>query len=154
MCNDNRAALMQDDHAFGGAPQLNSRVVNDVRGYVAELAAKAVDKDLMAQPVTWRTRTGCARSCADSARWIRILAYRGSSRAGWSEPPDATQAGTAVSAVGSPRSSWQSDFWQGPMQFGEFPTMAATMLQPVGGMGRIGEAFGRALAASSSTRRW
>ena len=31
------------------------------------------------------------------------------------------------------------------MQFGEFSTMAATMLQPVGGMGRIGQAFGRAL---------
>jgi monoamine oxidase len=38
-----------------------------------------------------------------------------------------------------------SDFWQGPMQFGELSTMAATMLQPVGGMGRIGQAFGRAL---------
>ena len=31
------------------------------------------------------------------------------------------------------------------MQFGEFSTMAASMLQPVGGMGRIGQAFGRAL---------
>jgi monoamine oxidase len=38
-----------------------------------------------------------------------------------------------------------SDFWQGPMQFGEFSTMAATMMQPVGGMGRIGQAFGRKL---------
>ena len=45
MCNDNRGALMQDDHAFDGAPQLNRRVVNDARGYVAELAAKAVDQD-------------------------------------------------------------------------------------------------------------
>ena len=39
MCNDNRAALMQDDRAFGGAPQLNRRVVNDARGYVAEMRA-------------------------------------------------------------------------------------------------------------------
>ena len=31
------------------------------------------------------------------------------------------------------------------MQFGEFPTMAPTMLQPVGGMGRIGQAFGHEL---------
>ena len=30
LCNDNRGALMQDDHAFDGAPQLNRRVVNDV----------------------------------------------------------------------------------------------------------------------------
>ncbi len=39
MCNDNRAALLQDDKAFDGAPQLNRRVVSDVRGFVAELAA-------------------------------------------------------------------------------------------------------------------
>jgi monoamine oxidase len=43
------------------------------------------------------------------------------------------------------RAILQSDFWQGPMQFGELSDMAATMLQPVGGMGRIGEAFGRRL---------
>src|ERR1700728_888104 len=52
LCNDNRGALMQDDRAFDGAPQLNRRVVNDARGYVAELAAKAVDKDLLTQPVS------------------------------------------------------------------------------------------------------
>ena len=38
-----------------------------------------------------------------------------------------------------------SDFWQCNMKFGEISTMAATMMQPVGGMGRIGQAFGRAL---------
>ncbi|HEY3845901.1 MAG TPA: FAD-dependent oxidoreductase, partial [Acetobacteraceae bacterium] len=41
-----------------------------------------------------------------------------------------------------------SDFWRGPMQFGELSTMAATMLQPVGGMGRIGQAFGRVLGGA------
>jgi monoamine oxidase len=39
----------------------------------------------------------------------------------------------------------RSDFWQSKMHFGEGYTQAATMLQPVGGMGRIGEAFGRRL---------
>ena len=43
---------MHDDDAFDGVPQLNSRVVNDARGYVAELAAKAVDKDLLTEPVS------------------------------------------------------------------------------------------------------
>src|SRR5271157_4946229 len=41
MINDNRNALMQDDAAFGGVPQRSRAVINDSRGYVAELAAKA-----------------------------------------------------------------------------------------------------------------
>ena len=144
MCNDNRAALMQDDHAFDGAPQLNRRVVNDARGYVAELAAKAVDKELLTQPVTAEDKERLRAFLRGFGALDKDLAYRGSSRAGWALPPDATQAGTPYQPLDL-RRILESDFWQGPMQFGELATMAATMLQPVGGMGRIGEAFGRAL---------
>ena len=132
LCNDNRAALMQDDRAFDGAPQVNRRVVNDMRGYVAELAAKAVDKDRL-------------RSMLRSFGALdKDLVYRGSARAGWSEPPALTQVGAPLQPLDM-RQILASDFWQGPTQFGELSTMAATMLQPVGGMGRIGQAFGRAL---------
>ncbi|MGD0108778.1 MAG: FAD-dependent oxidoreductase [Rhodopila sp.] len=144
MCNDNRAALMQDDHAFEGAPQLNGRVVNDVRGFVAELAAKAVDKDLLTQSVTVEDKDRLRAMLRGFGALDKEMAYQGSARAGWIEPPDATQPGTACHPLDI-RQIVASDFWQGPMQFGELPTMAATMLQPVGGMGRIGEAFGRAL---------
>ncbi|WP_158931119.1 FAD-dependent oxidoreductase [Acidisphaera sp. S103] len=145
LCNDNRAALMQDDHAFEGAPQLNRRVVNDARGYVAELAAKAVDKDLLAQPVTAEDKDRLRSFLRGFGALDKDMAYHGSARAGWAEPPDATQPGTANQPLDLQR-ILQSDFWQGPMQFGELSNMAATMLQPVGGMGRIGQAFGRALA--------
>jgi monoamine oxidase len=145
MCNDNRAALMQDDHAFDGAPQLNRRVVNDARGFVAELAAKAVDHDLLAQPVSMEDQDRLRAFLRGFGALDNDLAYRGSARAGWAEAPDATRAGTAYQPLDI-RQILASDFWKGPMQFGELSTMAATMLQPVGGMGRIGQAFGRALA--------
>ncbi len=145
MCNDNRAALMQDDHAFGGAPQLNGRAINDARGYVAELAAKAVDKDLLPQPVSTDDKERLRAFLRSFGALDKDLVYRGSARAGWSLPPDATQAGTQHQPLDL-RQLLASDFWQGPMQFGEFPAMEAAMLQPVGGMGRIGQAFGRALA--------
>jgi monoamine oxidase len=144
LCNDNRAALMQDEHAFNGAPQLNSRVVDDARGYVAELAAKAVDKDLLTQPVSTEDKDRIRAFLRSFGALDKDLAYHGSARAGWAEPPDATQPGTPYQPLDL-RQILTSDFWQGPMQFGEFPTMAATMLQPVGGMGRIGQAFGHAL---------
>jgi monoamine oxidase len=144
LCNDNRAALMQDDRAFDGAPLLNRRVVNDVRGYVAELAAKAVDKDLLTQPVSPDDKDRLRAMLRNFGALDKDLAYRGSSRAGWAVPPDAMQSGTPFQPLDL-RQILASDFWRGPMQFGEFPTMAATMLQPVGGMGRIGQAFGRVL---------
>ncbi len=144
MCNDNRGALMQDDHAFDGSPQLNRRVVNDVRGFVAELAAKAVDKDLLTQPVTTEDKDRLRSLIRNFGALDKDLAYHGSARAGWAVPPDAAQGGKSNHPLDL-RQILASDFWQGPMQFGEFPTMAATMLQPVGGMGRIGQAFGKAL---------
>jgi monoamine oxidase len=144
LCNDNRGALMQDDHAFDGAPQLNRRVVNDARGYVAELAAKAVDKDLLTQPVSTEDKDRLRAFLRNFGALDKDFAYRGSSRAGWATPPDATHAGTPYQPLDL-RQILAADFWQGPMQFGEFSTMAATMLQPVGGMGRIGQAFGHAL---------
>jgi monoamine oxidase len=144
LCNDNRGALMQDDHAFDGAPQLNRRVVNDTRGYVAELAAKAVDKDLLAQPVSGEDKDRLRAFLRNFGALDKDFAYHGSSRAGWADPPDATQPGTPNRPLDL-RQILASEFWRGPMQFGELSTMAATMLQPVGGMGRIGQAFGRAL---------
>jgi monoamine oxidase len=144
MCNDNRAALMQDDHAFDGAPQLNRRVVSDARGYVAELAAKAIDQAALTQPVSTEDKERLRGFLRGFGALDKDLVYRGSSRAGWSRPPDATQAGTPNQPLDL-RQLLASDVWQGPMQFGEFANMASTMLQPVGGMGRIGEAFGRAL---------
>lgn len=144
LCNDNRAALMQDDHAFGGVPQINRRVVDDARGYVAELAAKAVDKDLLTQPVNAEDKDRLRAFLRAFGALEKDLVYRGSARAGWAEQPDATRRGTSYQPLDL-RQILASDFWQGPMQFGELSTMAATMLQPVGGMGRIGQAFGRVL---------
>lgn len=144
LCNENRAALMQDDHAFDGKPQLNRRVVNDARGYVAELAAKAVDKDLMAQPVSAEDKDRLRAFLRAFGALDKDLAYHGSSRAGWATPPDATQEGVANQPLDL-RRLLGSDFWRGPMQFSELSNMAATMMQPVGGMGRIGQAFGARL---------
>jgi monoamine oxidase len=144
LCNDNRAALMQDDNAFDGAPQRNSRIVNDARGYVAELAAKALDKDQLDQPVTPEDKDRMRAFLRAFGALDKDLAYQGSARAGWTDQPGATHPGTPVHPLDL-RQIIASDFWQGPMQFGELASMAATMLQPVGGMGRIGQAFGRAL---------
>ena len=146
LCNENRAALMQDDHAFDGAPQINRQVVNDARGFVAELAAKAVDKDLLTEPVSAEDKERLHSFLRGFGALDKDLVYRGSTRDGWADPPDATLPGKAASPLDI-RQILTSDFWQGPIQWGELATMQSTMMQPVGGMGRIGQAFGRALGS-------
>ena len=143
MCNDNRGALMHDDAAFDGKPQNARAVINDARGYVAELAAKAVDQAALAGPVSTDDRERLRAFLRSFGALDRDLAYRGSSRAGYAEPP-----GTAPGKIAQPidlRRLLEADFWRFKTQFGESWTMAATMMQPVGGMGRIGEAFARKL---------
>jgi monoamine oxidase len=145
MCNDNRGALMQDDAAFDGRPQRNAAVVNDTRGYVAELAAKAVDHGLMDDPVSDEDRERLHGFLRSFGALDRDMVYRGSGRSGYAEPPGGGLAAGKIAPPLDLRRLVQADFWQGPSEFGEFYTMAATMMQPVGGMGRIGEAFGQRL---------
>jgi monoamine oxidase len=146
MSNDNRAAWLHDDHAFSGARQRNRAVLADLRGLVAELAAKSIDKAALPAPVTEADQVSLRAMLRSFGALDRDLAYRGSARGGWTTDP---AAGETAGKIAPPLDLGQllrSDFWQYKANFGEFADQAPTMLQPVGGMGRIGEAFGRALA--------
>jgi len=144
--NDNRAAWMHDDSAFDGVPQRARAVINDERGFVAELAAKAIDKAALGDPVSGEDQERLRAFLRAFGALDRDLGYHGSPRAGYADPPGAgTQSGTRRQPL-ELRRLLAADFWHGPTQFGEGFTQAATMLQPQGGMGRIGEAFGRRLA--------
>jgi monoamine oxidase len=148
MCNDNRGALLHDDAAFGGRPQRNRQVVNDIRGYIAELAAKSVDKTALARPVSTEDQERIRDFLRAFGALDRDLAYKGSGRAGYAEQPGSgTQAGRGSEPL-ELREILASGFWGFETNFGEGWHQAATMLQPVGGMGRIGRAFGRKLGAS------
>jgi monoamine oxidase len=148
MSNDNRGALLQSDAAFEGRPQRNRQVVNDIRGYVAELAAKAADHDALTQAVTTEDKDRIRALLRSFGALDRDMAYRGSSRAGYGEPPGGgTQAGTRSQPLDL-RKILDAGFWAFQTNFGESWDQAATMLQPVGGMGRIGQAFGRTLGAT------
>jgi monoamine oxidase len=145
MCNDNRGALLQTDAAFDGKPQSNRQMVNDIRGYVAELAAKAVDTDALTQPVTTEDKQRVRALLRSFGALDQDMTYRGSGRAGYGEPPGGgTQSGTPCEPLDL-RAILDAGFWRMQTNFGESWDQAATMMQPVGGMGRIGQAFGQHL---------
>jgi monoamine oxidase len=142
--NDNRGAYFHDDAVFDGKPVLLRRAITDARGFVAELAGKALDRGALDAAVT--TEDGeRIRAFLRSFGWLdRGLRYRGSTRAGYAEPPG---GGDAIGIANPPLDITQllhSRFWW-RLDFAESAEMAATMLQPTGGMGRIGEAFGKRL---------
>ena len=145
MSNDNRGALMQSDAAFDGKPQRNRQVVNDIRGYVAELAAKALDKDALTQAVSTEDKERIRGFLRAFGALDRDLAYKGSGRAGYLEPPGGGEQQGTRSQPLDLRQILDADFWRFQTNFGESWEQAATMMQPVGGMGRIGAAFGRSL---------
>jgi monoamine oxidase len=145
MSNDNRGALLQSDTAFDGKPQLNRHVINDIRGYVAELAAKAIDQNALSQAVTTDDKERMRELLRGFGALDKDMAYKGSGRAGFSDPPGGgTQAGVRSQPLDL-HAILDSRFWWFNTNFGESWDQAATMMQPVGGMGRIGEAFGRSL---------
>lgn len=108
MVNDNRAAYLQDDAVFDGRPQRARAVINDARGFIAELAAKAIDQATLDGPVTtedkervrvsarlWGARQGTRLPRLRPCRLYRAARRR---ERGRQEPPAARFA--AIAAVG------------------------------------------------------
>jgi monoamine oxidase len=145
MSNDNRGALLQSDTAFDGKPLRNREVVGDIRGYIAELAAKALDRDALTETVTPDDKERIRAMLSSFGALDKDMAYKGSGRAGYREPPGGgTQRGTPSDPLDL-RAILDAGFWRSESNFGEGWHQAATMMQPVGGMGHIGQAFGRRL---------
>ncbi|MBV8653233.1 MAG: FAD-dependent oxidoreductase [Alphaproteobacteria bacterium] len=114
------------------------------RGFVAELAAKAVDQAALDAPLSTEDKERIREFLRTFGALDKNFAYRGSSRGGYAEPPGGgTQSGRANEPLDM-RQILAADFWY-QLSFGESADMAATMMQPVGGMGRIGQAFGKVL---------
>jgi monoamine oxidase len=137
--NDNRAALIQLDSQFDGKPQTARRLNADLRGAIAALAGKSLPEN------------------ADLRAMLRIfgdldssLAYTGSSRAGYVED-DAPGAGNEKGqhlpplALDEIVTGTRSRAIVLALCFAELWSQSPTMLQPVGGMDAIVQAFAKAL---------
>jgi monoamine oxidase len=141
--NDNRAAYFQDDAAFDGQAVLNRRVMNDSRGYVAELLAKAINKNALDQDLTAEDKEKILEFVSRFGDLDSDYLYKGSGRAGYSTPPGAAMVpGTAYDPIDLSE-LLKSDFWQFKLSFAEGFTQSTTMLQPIGGMDQIVNAFER-----------
>ena len=145
----NHNAYLHKPGAFGGKPQRVREVKADYTGGVAELLAKAVNKGALDGEATKQDLEILLESLRALGGLDHDMRYRAGPAAsdmrGYARPP-----GGGLSARpqdGEPIALTDllgSRLWEGlGASLGyDFQT---TMFQPVGGMGRIGEAFGREL---------
>jgi monoamine oxidase len=150
MVNDNRATLFQDDDAFQGKPVSSRQVIHDSRGFIAEMLAKAISKDALAEAVSADDKERMLAFVRSFGALARDNSYKGSARAGFREPPGAGISAGQLNEPLSFKELLKSEFWEYKLHFGEHFDQAATMLQPVGGMDQIAQAFAQRLGTSIS----
>lgn len=145
LSNQNRNALLRSAAAFDGQPQRAGRVNADLRGFVAELAARSLDQTNLRRALGDEDKDKLRAFLREFGALDDRLAYRGSSRSGYGSLPG---AGADMGDENLPLDLVQlfnADFWRQLYAFEESVTQLPTMMRPVGGMSRIPEALARAL---------
>jgi monoamine oxidase len=143
----NHNAYLHSAKAFGGRPQRIREIKTDFQGHTSELLAKVVQKGQLDELVTKEDR----EVLLQSLRWWGALdkdytyktsldtsEFRGYER----DPGGGLGAEPVAGQVIGLSDILQSRLWQALAVFAEYE-FQTTMFQPVGGMGRIGEAFVR-----------
>ncbi|MFT3793010.1 MAG: FAD-dependent oxidoreductase [Rudaea sp.] len=147
----NYNAYVHSTKAFGGKPQRYRPLKADYHGHVCELLAKAVRTSKLEDAVTKEDQEKLLFSLRAIGALDQNFAYTknngSSNRRGFEKDPGGGL--TAVPIPSEPmglKDVLDSGLWMA-LAVGDFYEMQTTMFQPVGGMGRIGEAFGKELGA-------
>lgn len=141
--NSSRSAFVVDDN--GKAIQMRA-AVNDTRGHVSELLAKAVNQGGLDATLSREDKEKLLPFLKGYGDLTEDFTYAGSDRSGYATAPGAfNTVGRAKAPV--PLADLLANQRISSALFDETITMQATMFQPVGGMQEIAEGFGRAIAS-------
>lgn len=140
--NDNRAGLMHSPDSFGGLPVIARRIHADTRGNIARLLALAVNQNALDQELSVADRANVLRMLRQFGDLDGTDGYSGSGRAGFpgQRNTGSRQRGQLVDPLQFQELVTEA-FWQYRLDFAHGLDQQPTMLQPVGGMDRIGTAF-------------
>lgn len=144
--NASRSALMQADSLNGGKPVEQRQVINDTRGYVSELLAKAIDQHSLDE---FLSKDDAERMVAFLRKYGDLrpdLRYKGSERSGMATTRGAGPDNGAIHAPLNLHELLVADFSTSEL-YEEQIDWQATMFQPVGGMDSIAYAFAKALGS-------
>ena len=145
----NHNAYLHNTQAFGGKPQRYRAVKSDYHGHVAELLAKAVQGGKLDAPLTKED----SEKLLASLQWWGALdrnykygkSAETSDRRGFAKDGGGGLSGKPeFSEPVGLKDVLDAQLWSS-LPLGDLYDMQSSLMQPVGGMGRIGEAFGREL---------
>jgi monoamine oxidase len=148
-CQVNYNAYLHSTRAFGGKPQRFREIKADYQGHVAELLAKSTRQHSLDASVSKEDQEKLLESLrawgALDKDYTYVASDDASDRRGYAKSPGGgLSAQPTASKPVSLRDILDSGLWQG-IPNGDTFDMQTALFQPAGGMGRIGEAFGREL---------
>ncbi|MFT4048039.1 MAG: flavin monoamine oxidase family protein [Solimonas sp.] len=147
----NYNAYLHSSKAFGGKPQRYREIKADYQGHVAELLAKATRQSALDAAVTKEDREKLLESLRLWGALDQDFKYGATlavaERRGYAKEPGGGLAARPLPSqpIGL-ADVLDSGLWQG-IPSGDHYDMQTALFQPVGGMGRIGDAFARELGA-------
>ncbi|MBN9490127.1 MAG: flavin monoamine oxidase family protein [Alphaproteobacteria bacterium] len=143
----NHNAYLHSSKAFGGKPQRIREIKTDFQGHTSELLAKAVKKGELDELVTKEDREVLLQALRSWGALDKDYAYKvgdltAEFRGYAKDPGGGLGAEPVAGQIIGLSDILQSRLWLGLTSFTlyEFQT---TMFQPIGGMGKIGEAFAK-----------
>lgn len=145
----NYNAYLHNSQAFGGKPKRYREVKADYQGHVAELLAKATQQKALDVSVSKEDQEKLLESLRGWGVLDKSYAYvsgdASSERRGFQKNPGGGLTAKPIASKPIELADiLDARLWQG-LASGDVFDMQTTLFQPVGGMGRIGEAFGREL---------
>jgi monoamine oxidase len=142
--NTSRCALMQADHLNDGKAIQERQAVNDTRGHVSALLAKAVNQGALDQDITKEDKEKMLEFLRQYGDLTPDYLFKGTERSGFTIPPGAGKQGPTPIEPLPMHALLNADLWQG-MLAEEMIDWQATMFQPIGGMDQIPMAFAKKL---------
>lgn len=141
--NTTREAFMYNADANGGKRVQMRQAMNDTRGWVSDLLAKAIDRGALDQEITARDKERIFAFLKQYGDLTPEKLFKGTDRSGFKTWPNADHHGTAKDPL--PLGVLlDMDLWNGVI-FEDIIDQQATMFQPVGGMDAIPKAFEKRL---------
>jgi monoamine oxidase len=148
--NTSRYTFLQNDKVNGGKPYTQRKVINDTRGEVSELLSKAVVDGGLDKELTREDREKLLEALKTWGPLDKDGKYKGSARADISRYPGAGTDTLVVNPDTIPlHVLLEADFWTSEL-YEENWDWQATMMQPVGGMQQIANAFAGALGDAAA----
>jgi monoamine oxidase len=142
--NSSRSAYFWSEKSNGGKPIQMRQGVNDTRGYISELLAKALNRGALDQDLTLEDKQRLLPFLRAYGDLDDGMAFKGTERSGFKDIPGAaSQFGSHREPL--PLRELLSNEQLRTTLFEDALYMQATMFQPVGGMDRIPAAFERAI---------